>query len=106
MLSSQGDLVFRSILNYTIRQQAGRQAFRRPIRRYPKIDYTDRFLELKWCELADVPIDDDDPDEPDGVLGADWFVFKKGEPRIEGVWRWFDSHYTAGLGALMFGTAE
>ena len=45
-------------------------------------------------------------DEPNGILGIDWFVFKKGEPRIEGVWRWFDSHYTAGLGALMFGTAE
>lgn len=66
-------------------------------------DYTDRLLELKWRELADVPIDYDDPDE---VLGTDWFVFKKGEPRIEGVWRWFDSHYTAGLGALMFETAE
>lgn len=69
-------------------------------------DYTDRLLELKWRESADVPIDYDDPDGPDGVLGTDWFVFKKGEPRIEGVWRWFDSHYTAGLGALMFGTAE
>lgn len=66
-------------------------------------DYMDRLLELKWRELADVPIDYDDPDE---VLGTDWFVFKKGEPRIEGVWRWFDSHYTAGLGALMFETAE
>lgn len=62
-------------------------------------DYTDRFLERKWRELEDVPIDYDDPDEPDGVLGTDWFVFKKGEPRIEGVWRWFDSHYTAGVGA-------
>lgn len=41
------------------------------------------------------------PDEPDDVLGTDWFVFKKGEPRIEGVWRWFDSLYTAGIGALM-----
>lgn len=50
-------------------------------------DYTDRFLELKWRELEDVPIDYNDPDEPDGVLGTDWFVFKKGEPRIEGVWR-------------------
>lgn len=58
-------------------------------------DYTDRFLEFKWRELADV-----------SILGTDWFVFKKGEPRIEGVWRWFDSHYTAGVGALMFGTAE
>lgn len=46
------------------------------------------------------------PDEPDDVLGTDWFVFKKGEPRIEGVWRWFDSRYTAGIGALMFGTDE
>lgn len=41
-------------------------------------DYTDRLLELKWRESADVPIDYDDPDGPDGVLGADWFVFKKG----------------------------
>ena len=61
--------------------------------------YPDRFIEKKWRELEDIPIDYSNPDEPDGV-------FKKGEPRIEGVWRWFDSHYTAGIGALMFETAE
>lgn len=55
-------------------------------------EYSDQFLELKWRELEDVPFDYDDPDEPDGVLGIDWFVFKKGVRRIEGVWRWFDSH--------------
>lgn len=68
--------------------------------------YTDELLERKWRELGNVPIDYDDPEEPDGVLGMDWFVFKKGEPLIEGVWRWFDSHYSAGVGALMFGSAE
>ena len=46
------------------------------------------------------------PDEPDGVLGTDWFIFERGEPLVEGVWRLFDSHYTAGIGALMFGTDE
>lgn len=44
------------------------------------------------------------PDEPDGVLGTDWFIFEQGEPLVEGVWRWFDSHYSAGVGALMFGS--
>lgn len=68
--------------------------------------YPDRFIEKKWRELEDVPIDYGDPEEPDGVLDTDWFVFKKGEPLIEGVWRWFDSHYTAGIGALMFEIAE
>lgn len=46
------------------------------------------------------------PRSPDGVLDTNWFVFKKDEPLIEGVWRWFDSHYTAGIGALMFEAAE
>lgn len=68
--------------------------------------YPDRFIEKKWRELEDVPIDYSDLEEPDGVLDTDWFVFKKGEPLIEGVWRWFDSHYTAGIGALMFEAAE
>lgn len=68
--------------------------------------YPDRFIEKKWRELEDVPIDYSDPKEPDGVLGKDWFVFKKGVPLIEDVWRWFDSHYTAGIGALMFEATE
>lgn len=67
--------------------------------------YTDELLERKWRKLGNVPIDYT-PNEPNGVLGMDWFVFKKGEPRIEGVWRWFDSLYTAGIGALMFGIDE
>lgn len=46
--------------------------------------YPDRFIEKKWRELEDVPIDYSSPEEPDGVLDTDWFVFKKGEPLIEG----------------------
>lgn len=69
-------------------------------------EYSDQLLERKWRELGNVPIDYDDPEQPDGVLGADWFVFEKGEPLIEGVWPWFDSHYTAGVGALMFGNSD
>lgn len=68
--------------------------------------YPDRFIEKKWRELEDVPIDYSNLEEPDGVLDMDWFVFKKGEPLIEGVWCWFDSHYTVGIGALMFEAAE
>ena len=67
--------------------------------------YTDELLERKWRELGNVPIDYT-PDELDGVLGTDWFIFEQGEPLVEGVWRWFDSHYTVGIGALMFGTDE
>lgn len=39
--------------------------------------YPDRFIEKKWRELEDVPIDYSDPEESDGVLDTDWFVFKK-----------------------------
>lgn len=71
--------------------------------RYPLNTSTDELLERKWRELGNVPIE---YDEPDGVLSTDRFVFEKGEPLIEGVWRWFDSHYTAGVGDLMFGNAD
>lgn len=33
--------------------------------------YPDRFIEKKWRELEDVPIDYSDPEEPDGVLDTD-----------------------------------
>lgn len=38
--------------------------------------YPDRFFEKKWRELEDVPIDYSDPEEPDGVLDADWLHSK------------------------------
>lgn len=68
--------------------------------------YDDAFLEEKWREFANVPINYDDPDFPDGVLECDWFVFEAGEERIEGVWRWFDEHYSGGVHKLMFPDAE
>ena len=46
--------------------------------------YTDELLERKWRELGNVPIDYT-PDELDGVLGTDWFIFEQGEPLVEGV---------------------
>ena len=45
--------------------------------------YTDELLERKWRELGNVPIDYT-PDELDGVLGTDWFIFEQGEPLVEG----------------------
>ena len=69
--------------------------------------YPDRLIEKKWRELEDVPIDYGDPEGPDGVLDTDWFVFKKGEPLIVGVWRWFDSHYKIAIdGKLRFSQWE
>lgn len=64
--------------------------------------YDDAFLEEKWREFGDVPVNYDDPDFPDGVLECDWFVFKAGDERIECVWRWFDEHYSGGVHKLMF----
>lgn len=66
------------------------------------VKYDDAFLEEKWREFCDVPINYDDPDSPDGVLECDWFVFKAGDERIERVWRWFDEHYSGGVHKLMF----
>lgn len=40
--------------------------------------YDDVFLEEKWREFWDVPINYDDTDSPDGVLECDWFVFRAG----------------------------
>lgn len=92
-----------STILYVIKRNERRSAH--PEGRYPMTAYTDELLERKWRELGNVPIDYT-PDELDGVLGTDWFIFEQGEPLVEGVWRWFDSHYTAGIGALMFGTDE
>ena len=68
--------------------------------------YDDAFLEEKWREFGDVPINYDDPNCPDGVLESDWFVFEAGEKRIEGVWRWFDEHYSGGVYKLMSPSIE
>lgn len=64
--------------------------------------YSDKYLEEKWKELGDVPVNYDNPDYPDGVLECDWFVFEAGAERIEDVWRWFDENYSKGVAALMF----
>ena len=54
-----------------------------------------------WEEFADVLIDYDNPDYPDGIIENDWFIFEAGMERIE-IWRWFDEHYSKGVHALMF----
>lgn len=63
--------------------------------------YDDAFLEEKWREFVDVPINYDNLDSPDGVLECDWFVFEAGDERIGDVWRWFDEHYSGGVHKLM-----
>lgn len=63
--------------------------------------YDDDVCKQLWEELADVLIDYDNPDYPDGIIENDWFIFEAGTERME-IWRWFDEHYSGGVYKLMF----
>ena len=57
--------------------------------------YDDEFLEKLWCELTDIPIDEEE------CLDVDWQGWPKGTHREE-IWHWFDEYHSKGVGWLMF----
>ena len=63
--------------------------------------YDDDVCKQLWEEFADVLIDYDNPDYPDGIIDNNWFIFEAGTERME-IWRWFDEHCSNGVHALMF----
>ena len=61
---------------------------------------TQKQLEDAWRALEDVPFEE--LEDGSVALAEDWFVFKKGADREEGVWDWFDCHHLKGVGYLMY----
>lgn len=55
---------------------------------------TDKELENKWREFADIPINDNDE------LEVDWWIFDKGTDKYY-VWDYFDTHHSKGVRYLV-----
>lgn len=54
---------------------------------------TDKELELKWQEFADVPVNADDEIE------TDWWIFEKGTDKYY-IWEYFDENHSEGVAYL------
>ena len=65
--------------------------------------YCDKYLERLWHELADVPFDDHQ--ESDMTLAEPWHGFPVGTER-EDIWHWFDTRYSGGVIALLYGRSN
>lgn len=54
----------------------------------------DKEIERLWCDLENIPIDEDE------CIDVDFQGWCKGTHR-EIVWKWFDSNHSQGVGYLM-----
>lgn len=54
---------------------------------------TDKELENKWREFADVPINNNDE------LEVDWWIFEKGTDKYY-IWSFFDENHSKGIKCL------